>query len=207
MINVLSYEALKVERDQLRQELNAVAARNANHVQTLAGIKKMDPATEGERMQQWASDALSGYTEPVEATVKSLMDENLALTAECAAMKAIIDSVTNLDNEPQYHPEGMGCGLEDRGITDRYDAMEYGWQQAMERIYGDVIPCAEELNFSATNVALAEVETKLVEKFAEQQEEKSSAAERAGAKHLGAAHQFAALQARAFAVDLLEGLV
>ncbi|MFM4097067.1 hypothetical protein AB8S94_23325, partial [Klebsiella quasipneumoniae] len=37
------------------------------------------------------------------------------LAAENVAMKQIVDSVTNLDNEPQYHDEGMGCGLEDRG--------------------------------------------------------------------------------------------
>ncbi|ENZ8314080.1 hypothetical protein ACHA0T_000099 [Klebsiella pneumoniae] len=77
------------------------------------------------------------------------------LAAENVAMKQIIDSVTNLDNEPQYHDEGMGCGLEDRGITDRYDACRYGWDEAMERIYGDVIPCAEELDFSATDRIVA----------------------------------------------------
>ncbi|WP_241836358.1 hypothetical protein, partial [Klebsiella pneumoniae] len=69
--------------------------------------------------------------------------------------KQIIDSVTNLDNEPQYHDEGMGCGLEDRGITDRYDACRYGWDEAMERIYGEVIPSADELDFSATDAYLA----------------------------------------------------
>ncbi|EPD1509042.1 hypothetical protein ACR6F0_001738 [Klebsiella pneumoniae] len=77
------------------------------------------------------------------------------LAAENVAMKQIIDSVTNLDNEPQYHDEGMGCGLEDRGITDRYDACRYGWDEAMERIYGEVIPCADELDFSATDAYLA----------------------------------------------------
>ena len=77
------------------------------------------------------------------------------LAAENMEMKQIIDSVTNLDNEPQYHDEGMGCGLEDRGITDRYDACRYGWDEAMERIYGDVIPCAEELDFSATDRIVA----------------------------------------------------
>ncbi|NSL93880.1 hypothetical protein [Acetobacter syzygii] len=35
--------------------------------------------------------------------------------------------------EPEYHDQGMGCGLEDRGIHDRYEAMAYGWEQAMER--------------------------------------------------------------------------
>lgn len=84
-----------------------------------------------------------------------LTAENVALALENVAMKQIVDSVTNLDNEPQYHDEGMGCGLEDRGITDRYDACRYGWDEAMERIYGDVIPCAEELDFSATDRIVA----------------------------------------------------
>ena len=35
---------------------------------------------------------------------------------------------------PQYHAQGMGCGLEDRDITDRYEAAEYGWQQCEERM-------------------------------------------------------------------------
>lgn len=39
---------------------------------------------------------------------------------------------------PDYHAEAMGCGLEDRGITDRYDAMRHGWDEAIER-------CAERL--------------------------------------------------------------
>lgn len=70
-----------------------------------------------------------------------LAAENVALALENVAMKQIVDTVTNLDNEPQYHAEGMGCGLEDRGITDRYDACRYGWDEAMERIYGEVLPC------------------------------------------------------------------
>lgn len=35
--------------------------------------------------------------------------------------------------EYPYHAEAMGCGLEDRGITNRYEAMAYGWERAMER--------------------------------------------------------------------------
>lgn len=80
-----------------------------------------------------------------------------ALAAENAGLKQIIDSVTDLSNEPQYHAEGMGCGLEDRGITDRYEAMRHGWDEAMERIYGEVIPCAEEIAFPETDAFLAEV--------------------------------------------------
>lgn len=29
---------------------------------------------------------------------------------------------------------GMGCGIEDRGIHDRYAACEHGWECAMERV-------------------------------------------------------------------------
>ncbi|UZH17955.1 hypothetical protein JMX02_15230 [Klebsiella pneumoniae] len=91
--------------------------------------------------------------------------ENVALALENVAMKQIVDSVTNLDNEPQYHDEGMGCGLEDRGITDRYDACRYGWDEAMERIYGEVIPCADELDFSATDRIVAGIKADGVEEF------------------------------------------
>ena len=33
-----------------------------------------------------------------------------------------------------YHPEGMGCGLEDLDITDRYEACAYGWNEAIESV-------------------------------------------------------------------------
>lgn len=95
-----------------------------------------------------------------------LAAENVALALENVAMKQIVDSVTNLDNEPQYHAEGMGCGLEDRGITDRYDACRYGWDEAMERVYGEVIPCSDELDFSATDVYLAGIKADGEEMFA-----------------------------------------
>lgn len=97
---------------------------------------------------------------------KQLAAENVALALENVAMKQIVDSVTNLDNEPQYHAEGMGCGLEDRGITDRYDACRYGWDEAMEQIYGEVIPCAEELDFPATDRIVAGIKAEGVEQYA-----------------------------------------
>lgn len=88
-------------------------------------------------------------------SAEQVVDLVAELVAENAAMKEIIDSVTDLGNEPQFHEQGMGCGLEDRGITDRYEAMRYGWEQAMERVYGEVIPCAEELSFQATDAYLS----------------------------------------------------
>lgn len=77
------------------------------------------------------------------------------LAAENVGLKQIVDSVTDLGNEPQYHDEGMGGGLEDRGITDRYEACYYGWNEAMERVYGEVIPGVEELEFPATDRIVA----------------------------------------------------
>lgn len=35
-------------------------------------------------------------------------------------------------SEIEYNGQALGCGLEDRGITDRYEAMAYGWEQAIE---------------------------------------------------------------------------
>lgn len=29
---------------------------------------------------------------------------------------------------PSMHSEGLGCGVEDRGISNRYEAAQYGWQ-------------------------------------------------------------------------------
>ena len=101
-----------------------------------------------------------------ETKVMALAKAFKQLAAENVAMKQIVDSVTNLDNEPQYHDEGMGCGLEDRGITDRYDACRYGWDEAMERIYGEVIPCADELDVSATDRIVAGIKADGVEEFA-----------------------------------------
>ncbi|MEA5437302.1 hypothetical protein [Klebsiella variicola] len=94
-----------------------------------------------------------------------LAAENVGLALDNLALKQIVSSVTDLSNEPQYHAEGMGCGLEDRGITDRYDACRYGWDEAMERVYGEVIPCADELDFSATDAYLAGIKADGVEEW------------------------------------------
>ena len=40
---------------------------------------------------------------------------------------------------PEYHEQGMGCGLEDQGITDRYEACRYGYEQALEDVNNDVV--------------------------------------------------------------------
>lgn len=81
-----------------------------------------------------------------------------ALAVENQALKDVLESICCRDNEPEYHDCGMGCGLEDRGITDRYAAMEHGWESAMERIYEEVIPFIEDLpETPATDAALAAI--------------------------------------------------
>ncbi|HFP9442278.1 TPA: hypothetical protein ACHOZM_004978 [Raoultella ornithinolytica] len=101
-----------------------------------------------------------------DTAMQALKSQVGQLAAENVGLKQIVDSVTDLDNEPQYHDEGMGCGLEDRGITDRYEACYYGWNKAMERVYGEVIPCSEELEFPATDRIVAEAEARGVERLA-----------------------------------------
>jgi hypothetical protein len=71
----------KAEIARLRASYEAVKRRADNHAETLRGIAAMNPSTEGERMRQWAKDALSGYTESAEATIKNLMEQNAQLRA------------------------------------------------------------------------------------------------------------------------------
>jgi hypothetical protein len=67
------------------------------------------------------------------------------LRAEVARLREALQSAdAALDGEPEYHIQGMGCGLEDRNITDRYEAMQHGWDQALERVYSENIAWAKE---------------------------------------------------------------
>ena len=68
---------------------------------------------------------------------------------------SITEALDNLSDCPEYHDQGMGCGLEDRGITDRYEAMAYGWDQAMERAYSENVAWAK----AVLEAALEQFET------------------------------------------------
>ena len=53
-----------------------------------------------------------------------------------------LDTMTQEINDielPSYHSEGMGCGIEDNRITDRYGACQYGYETAVEDCNNDVI--------------------------------------------------------------------
>jgi len=57
------------------------------------------------------------------------------------ALVEVFRTLLELD-PPEYHAEGLGCGLEDRGITNRYEAMAYGFDRgveaAMENVHGAI---------------------------------------------------------------------
>ncbi|WP_228276272.1 hypothetical protein [Klebsiella quasipneumoniae] len=159
--------------------LSELAERNAELVTEVEKLRaERDASLNAERVWEKTMMEVCGEDGPVsvaseirslqalrDTAMQALKSQVEQLAAENVAMKQIVDSVTNLDNEPQYHAEGMGCGLEDRGITDRYDACRYGWDEAMERVYGEVIPCADELDFSATDVYVAGIKADGVEEY------------------------------------------
>ena len=68
----------------------------------------------------------------------------------------ILEEIENIN----YYPEGMGCGIEDCGITDRYEACEYGWNKAIEA----VVESIQNMNdATATNDGWIPVEERLPE--------------------------------------------
>ena len=84
--------------------------------------------------------------------VNDLETENAKLRAEAARYKAALEVLKDEDKIiPEYHDEGMGCGLEDRGITDRYDAMHHGWECAIKRMWEQVEGVADEALTNPTN--------------------------------------------------------
>lgn len=80
--------------------------------------------------------AIEARGEIVDLTKKgeALCQQNGELLIERDRLRAALEQILPaLEEEPVYHTEGMGCGLEDRSIHDRYDAMAYGWDAAVER--------------------------------------------------------------------------
>ena len=43
-------------------------------------------------------------------------------------IQRFVDEIDSVD----YHSHSEGCGLEDRGIQDRYEAMEHGYERGIE---------------------------------------------------------------------------
>ncbi|MFT8308536.1 hypothetical protein [Acetobacter malorum] len=70
----------------------------------------------------------AAYGQPDDSHDKAILSTGTPVTGGDASV------VDYSEYEPKYHDQGMGCGLEDRSIHDRYEAMGYGWDQAMERV-------------------------------------------------------------------------
>ena len=96
-----------------------------------------------------------------------LKAERDAMAAENVSLKSAISYVCDTDNQPDYQYDGMGCGIEDRGIIDRYEAARYGWDEALERIYSEVISFAEDTDTPATDAYLNSVRAEGADKVAE----------------------------------------
>lgn len=97
-------------------------------------------------------------------TYEELQLKLAAVVAENAGMKTVLEEIINAD-QPEYHDQGMGCGVEDRGYQrDGYSACYYGWESAMERVYSEVIPNSLP-ETPATDAYLAEVRVQGVEGF------------------------------------------
>ena len=95
------------------------------------------------------------------ATTVSALQARIATQAEHQA-KALEGVQAFEFDPPPYHSEAMGCGLEDRGIRDRYEAMAYGWDEAMDRAYesipDDLVSASA---VSALQARIAELESEL----------------------------------------------
>lgn len=72
----------------------------------------------------------------------SQQEANARLISVAPDMYELLSIIANPDHQPEYHSQAMGCGLEDRGITDRYEAMNYGWEKAMDAM-AELIGLAE----------------------------------------------------------------
>lgn len=73
----------------------------------------------------------------------AVTEQRDAVVVENVALKSALEYVINPDNQPEYHDQGMGCGVEDHGYQrNGYAACSYGWESAMERVYSEVIPDA-----------------------------------------------------------------
>lgn len=75
----------------------------------------------------------------------------------------ILEEIENIN----YYPEGMGCGIEDCGITDRYEACEYGWNQAIEAVIESIqnINGVTDINVDKIQAISKEMEEYLFEKY------------------------------------------
>jgi hypothetical protein len=63
---------------------------------------------------------------------------------------------------PELHCQALGCGVEDRGIHDRYEAAEYGWQdgadKVMEAVPDDLFTSGQMQEYAIAAIAAVKAE-------------------------------------------------
>ncbi|MCV4306122.1 hNH endonuclease [Escherichia coli] len=139
-----------------------------NNKELVAAGHKFAKALSGDTAIIDIAKMVSRLAEQLDCTTAALREmtkQGDALAVENAGLSTVLMSVIDRSNEPAYQSVGMGCGVEDNGLqTDGYGACEYGWREAMERMYSEVIP--EELpETPATDAYLAEVRAQGVDMF------------------------------------------
>lgn len=120
-----SRERERVLRDELNYKESVIQAlndRNANHRQTLAGIRDMQKL---EHAQQWAKDALSGYAQPVEATLLELTQENHALLAEITELRRQVPQWVSVDSKLPKQRVWVNV-ITDHSLGDYWHKQRYG---------------------------------------------------------------------------------
>lgn len=143
----VAIETLTDERDRLRAEVERLKAES-----TVAAVSVLVDHARGVLMHRYEGacpDSVEGPDVrdpecPVCRAIDSVSrlrtigpGEVVVDAAELAGLRAFADgwsSFRDQFNDIPYHYQGMGCGIEDRGITDRYAACEHGWDCAMERV-------------------------------------------------------------------------
>lgn len=89
--------------------------------------------------------------------VDALVELAGALAAPVVPAPAACAETLIFEDYPEFHAEGMGCGLEDRNITDRYEAMRYGWDEALEAVGLNITGFLSDLPQTAPVAQLSEL--------------------------------------------------
>jgi hypothetical protein len=105
------------------------------------------------RMQAIEGHVYRAAPEPTTAVATNQSAQLDTANARIAELEvALRDALASCSHDiPEYHEQGMCCGLEDRNITDRYEAMSFGWEQAMERAESEIISNTQEILTAALN--------------------------------------------------------
>jgi hypothetical protein len=121
------YEALKENNIRLDDILSSV-------------IKERNNAEQAATVEAKIADEFRAERDRLQREIVNLVRESLSIRndaleeAACLAAPPYQSGQLKFDDYPEFNHFAMGCGLEDAGHIDRYDAMRYGWDQAIEML-------------------------------------------------------------------------